>query len=118
MRYPTLTLKDTTFTWGAQTYLMCILNATLDSFSDDGLLREEGDWIELAVRLAESLITAGAHLLDIGGESTRPGSQPTPLEEELRRVIPLIRVLANRIKVPISVDTYKAEVARQAVEAG
>ncbi len=116
--HPTLTIKNTTFHWGAQTYLMGILNATPDSFSGDGLVREGEDWIELAVQRAESLVAAGAHLLDVGGESTRPGSQPTLLDEELRRVIPLVRALAGVVQAPISIDTYKAEVARQAIEAG
>jgi dihydropteroate synthase len=91
---------------------MGIVNATPDSFSGDGVLSEA------AVAQGIAHVAAGAHLLDVGGESTRPGSQPTPLEEELRRAIPVVRELARRVAVPISIDTYKAEVARQAVEAG
>ena len=67
---------------------------------------------------AEVHLAAGAHILDVGGESTRPGSQSTPLGEELRRVIPVIRAIARKVNIPISIDTYKAEVARQAIEAG
>lgn len=103
--------------WGEQTYVMGIVNVTPDSFSGDGLL-SEADWIAAAVAQGEAQVAAGAHLLDVGGESTRPGSAPTPEAEELRRVIPVIRALAARVPVPISVDTYKAEVARQAVAAG
>ena len=112
-----LTLNNATFHWGSQTYIMGILNITPDSFSGDGLARGD-DWVEKAVAQAESQAAAGAHILDVGGESTRPGGQATPLDEELRRVIPVIRALAPRVTVPISIDTYKAEVARQAVAAG
>lgn len=103
--------------WGRQTYVMGIVNVTPDSFSGDGLLTSDG-WIAQAVAQGEAQVAAGAHLLDIGGESTRPGSQPTSLDEELRRVIPVIGQLAQRVQVPLSVDTYKAEVARQALAAG
>jgi dihydropteroate synthase len=96
---------------------MGILNITPDSFSGDGLAQDEG-WVEKAVAQAEAQVAAGAHILDVGGESTRPGSVPTSLEEELRRVIPVVKAVAARVQVPISIDTYKAEVARQAVEAG
>jgi len=94
--------------------VMGVLNVTPDSFSDGGrYLRPDA-----AIRRAEQLAAEGADLIDIGGESTRPGSQPVPLEEELRRVVPVIRTLAGRVRVPISIDTSKAEVARQAVEHG
>lgn len=109
--------KMPSFDWGRQTYVMGIVNVTPDSFSGDGLLQGD-DWIAQAVARGEAQAAAGAHLLDIGGESTRPGSQPVSLEEELRRVIPVIRELARRVAVPLSVDTYKAEVARQALAAG
>ncbi|HKZ70272.1 MAG TPA: dihydropteroate synthase [Anaerolineales bacterium] len=115
--YPSLTLGSSTFTWGAQTYIMGIINATPDSFSGDGLVRGD-DWVAQAVSQAEVHLAAGAHILDVGGESTRPGSQSTPLGEELRRVIPVIRAIARKVNIPISIDTYKAEVARQAIEAG
>ena len=96
---------------------MGILNVTPDSFSGDGLA--VGDqWSDRLVDLAEDQVAAGAHILDVGGESTRPGSEPIPVEEELRRTIPSVRALAARVSVPISIDTYKAEVARQAIAAG
>ena len=106
-----------TFEWGARTYVMGIVNATPDSFSGDGLIRGD-EWVAAAVAYGEAQVAAGADLLDIGGESTRPGSRPVPLDEELARVLPVIRALAQRVSVPISVDTYKAEVARRAVAAG
>ncbi len=113
-----LTIQSATFEWGRQTYLMGILNITPDSFSGDGLIKEGGDWIAAAVAQGKAQAEQGAHLLDVGGESTRPGSRPTSAEEELRRVLPVIRALADVVNVPISVDTYKAEVARQALAAG
>src|SRR5206468_749871 len=116
-RSPSLTVNRTTFVWGQQTYLMGILNVTPDSFSGDGLLRPEHEWVATAVAQAQAQVAAGADLIDVGGESTRPGSEPVPLDEELHRVIPVIRELASSITVPISIDTYKAEVARQALEA-
>lgn len=117
-RCPSLELNSTAFTWGQQTYLMGIVNVTPDSFSGDGLVREEQDFVAAAVVQGKAQVEAGAHLLDVGGESTRPGSQPVSLEEELRRVIPVVRALAAEVPVPISIDTYKAEVARQALAAG
>lgn len=105
------------FEWGKQTYVMGIVNVTPDSFSGDGLATDEA-WVSRAVEQGVAQVAAGAHILDVGGESTRPGSAPTSLEEELRRVVPVIRALRQQVSVPISVDTYKAEVARQAMEAG
>ncbi len=113
-----LTIGSTTFHWGRQTYLMGILNVTPDSFSGDGLIKAESDWVAAAVAQAEAQVADGAQLLDVGGESTRPGSQPISAEEELRRVIPVVRALAKVVNVPISIDTYKAEVARPAITAG
>ena len=94
--------------------LMGILNVTPDSFSDGGQFHTE----DAAVRQAEQLEQAGADILDIGGESTRPGAVPVSLEEELRRTIPVIRRLAGSVRIPISIDTTKSEVARQALDAG
>lgn len=102
------------FVFGQRTYIMGILNVTPDSFSDGGLYF---DW-EKAVAKAHEMVAAGADIIDIGGESTRPGADPLPLEEELRRVIPVVDRLVREVKVPLSVDTYKAEVARQALEHG
>ena len=114
---PPLTLGATTLAWGRQTYVMGIVNVTPDSFSGDGLAGGE-EVVVAAVRQGVAMVAAGAHLLDVGAESTRPGSAPTPQAEELRRVIPVVRELARRVPVPISVDTYKAEVARQALAEG
>ena len=103
--------------WGARTLIMGIINVTPDSFSGDGLA-QAGDWVAAALAQGQSQAAAGADLLDVGGESTRPGSQPVPLDEELRRVIPVVTALAGAVSIPISIDTYKAEVARQALAAG
>jgi dihydropteroate synthase len=96
---------------------MGIINVTPDSFSGDGLMRDE-DCLNRAVQQGIQQEQEGAHMLDIGGESTRPGSTPLSLEEELARVIPVIGKLVRQVKVPISVDTYKSEVARQAIASG
>jgi dihydropteroate synthase len=108
-----LCIAGHTFDWGRQTYIMGIVNVTPDSFSGDGLLD-----VDAAVALAVQMVADGAHLIDVGGESTRPGSAPVPADEELRRVIPVIQRLMKTISVPISIDTYKAEVARAALDAG
>ena len=105
------------FQWGARTYVMGILNVTPDSFSGDGLIRG-ADWIERAVEQGLSQVAEGANLLDIGGESTRPGATPIPADEEIRRTVPVIEGLVARADVPISIDTSKAEVARAAIDAG
>jgi dihydropteroate synthase len=94
--------------------VMGIVNVTPDSFSDGGRSASVGD----AVARALALVAEGAHLLDVGGESTRPGSSPVPLDEELRRVLPVITALAGQVDVPLSIDTTKAEVARAALAAG
>ncbi len=94
--------------------VMGIVNVTPDSFSDGG----RHDTLEAAVAHALQLVAEGADLLDVGGESTRPGSDPVPVEEELRRVIPVIERLAGETAVPISIDTFKPEVMRAAVAAG
>jgi len=97
-----------------ETIVMGILNVTPDSFSDGGRYNE----IELAIQHAKKLIADGAKIIDIGGESTRPGAAIVDEDEELRRVVPIIKALSKEIDVPISIDTYKSEVAKQAVEAG
>ncbi len=102
------------FEWGTRTYIMGVVNITPDSFSGDGL----GGDVEKALDQAQRMIEEGADIMDVGGESTRPGSEPTSAEEELRRVIPVVERLAQRTDVPISVDTHKAEVASEAVGAG
>jgi dihydropteroate synthase len=93
---------------------MGVLNITPDSFSDGGLFFEPHKAIEHGLRMAEE----GADVIDVGGESSRPGSDPVPLEEELKRVIPVIEGLASRLEIPISIDTYKSPVAERAIEAG
>jgi dihydropteroate synthase len=99
---------------GRRTLVMGILNVTPDSFSDGGLFNA----LEAAETHADDLEREGADILDIGGESTRPGHTPVPAEEEQRRVLPVIERLAGRLRVPISIDTYKASTARLAVRAG
>ena len=93
---------------------MGILNITPDSFTDGGLFFSRDSAIEHGLRMVEE----GADIIDVGGESTRPGSEPVEYEEEVRRIIPVIDALAKRAKVPISVDTYKADVAKRALDVG
>jgi dihydropteroate synthase len=124
-----LTIGPQTFEWGARTFVMGILNLTPDSFSGDGLLsplplksggegQDEGG-VRAALDQARRFLAAGADILDVGGESTRPGSQTVTAEEELARVTPVIRALAQEFpQAVISVDTYKAEVAQEALLAG
>jgi dihydropteroate synthase len=99
---------------GRKTCIMGVVNVTPDSFSDGGNFFT----FDAAVAQAEKLVADGADILDIGGESTRPFSEPVPEDEETRRVIPLIEKLAKRLSIPISIDTMKAAVARRAIEAG
>jgi dihydropteroate synthase len=114
---PPLKINQTLFDWGTQTYVMGILNITPDSFSGDGL-GQGHDPLEAALAQARTFAAAGAHLLDIGGESTRPGSEPVSAEEEKGRVLPVVRAVAAELNLPISIDTYKAEVAEAALDAG
>ena len=100
--------------WGSRTYVMGIVNATPDSFSGDGLERD----VEAAVEQGLRFQVEGADIIDVGGESTRPGSTPVDAAEEMRRVLPVIRGLAARLDIPVSIDTYKSEVARAALDAG
>src|SRR3954468_2519571 len=99
---------------GPRPLVMGIVNVTPDSFSDGGQFRSTDAAIEHGLRLAAD----GADLLDVGGESSRPGSEPVSLDEELARVVPVVRGLAGRVSIPVSVDTTKAEVARQALAGG
>ena len=101
----------------SKTVIMGILNITPDSFSGDGMLKH-GDVLAAVLTRAESMINDGADILDVGGESTRPGAQLVTQQEELDRVIPVIEALHQRFDVPISIDTYKAEVAEAALKAG
>jgi len=102
------------FRWGERTYVMGIINLTPDSFSGDGL---DGD-VATALTQAKRFQEEGADIIDVGGESTRPGAAQISTDEELRRVIPVLERLAAEIPLPISIDTYKWEVARRALEAG
>jgi dihydropteroate synthase len=102
------------FKWGERTYIMGVINVTPDSFSGDGLSYD----IEAAVAVGRRFAAEGADILDIGGESTRPGATPVPVDEELRRVIPVIERLAGELPLPLSIDTYKWEVARRALSSG
>ncbi len=116
-------LSETSTRWKAREHtlpvpervlIMGVLNVTPDSFSDGGRYLS----VEAAVARAEEIEAEGADLLDLGGESSRPGSQPVPLDVELARVLPVLAALAGRIRIPISVDTTKAEVARRALDVG
>ncbi|HXG41958.1 MAG TPA: dihydropteroate synthase [Dehalococcoidia bacterium] len=109
-----MTIGGREFRWGERTYVMGIVNCTPDSFAGDGL----GYDVAAAVRRALRMRQEGADIIDVGGESTRPGYQPVPAEEELRRVLPVVRALASELDVPISIDTAKAQVAMAALEAG
>ncbi|AKQ65638.1 Dihydropteroate synthase [Myxococcus hansupus] len=111
---PALSLGDRRFEWGARTYVMGVVNVTPDSFSDGGRFAST----EAAIAHGLALAEAGADLLDVGGESTRPGSLPVSVEDELARVVPVIEGLRARTAVPLSVDTTKAAVAREALRAG
>lgn len=99
--------------WGRRTYIMGVLNVAPDSFSGDGVTD-----LAAARARAHAMVSEGADIVDVGGESTRPGAVPVPVAEELRRVLPVVEALAEELGVPISVDTRKAEVAQQAVRAG
>ena len=100
--------------YAGRALIMGILNVTPDSFSEPGAFRSPGAAVDHARRMADE----GADVIDIGGESTRPGAEPVPIEDELGRVIPVVRQLAKALSIPLSVDTFKAEVAEQALDAG
>src|SRR6266498_1168109 len=106
-------------TWGSRTYVMGILNVTPDSFSGDGLLGDRGKGVSAALDQAKDFLANGADILDVGGESTRPGSQPVNAEEEMERVLPVIEAIVRKFPdVLISIDTSKAKVAEAAFKAG
>jgi len=106
--------RKRTLALGKRTLLMGVLNVTPDSFSDGGFFYDKEKAIAHGLRMVEE----GADIIDIGGESTRPGSKPLELKEELRRVLPVIESLSKKVDVPISIDTYKSTVAQRAIEAG
>lgn len=104
---------NTEFRWGERTYVMGIINVSPDSFSGDGVTDLQG-----ALDQAHHFVEAGADILDVGGESTRPHSVPVSVDEEIGRVVPVIERLSSQVSVPLSIDTCKSEVARRAVAAG
>ncbi|HEY5585260.1 MAG TPA: dihydropteroate synthase [Ruminiclostridium sp.] len=112
MKY--LNIGNSLWEWGKRTYTMGILNVTPDSFSDGGNFLSEDAALKQAVRMAEE----GADIIDVGGESTRPGSAPVSQTEEIQRVISIIQLLKRELNIPISVDTYRAKTAEEAIKAG
>ncbi|ORX86393.1 Dihydropteroate synthase [Basidiobolus meristosporus CBS 931.73] len=113
--FKVMPIREALWNWNQKTYIMGILNVTPDSFSDGGL----HSTLDTAVQHAEKLIEDGADIIDVGGMSTRPGAEEITVEEEIRRVVPVIKALREKgVTAPISVDTYRAEVAERAVEAG
>jgi dihydropteroate synthase len=118
LKSPSLQIGNYSFHWGVRTLVMGILNITPDSFSGDGILTK-ADTVRAAVGQARDFLHDGADILDVGGESTRPGSEPVGAEEELERVIPVIEGLKNEFPDAIvSIDTYKAKVGEAAFRAG
>jgi dihydropteroate synthase len=113
-----LTLRGRSLRWGERTWIMGILNSTPDSFSGDGLVRDDADPIVQSLAQARHFAASGADLLDVGGESTRPGAQPVSADEERARVLPVIAALRRELDLPISIDTWKADVAVAALDAG
>ncbi|RYL88206.1 dihydropteroate synthase [Sporolactobacillus sp. THM7-4] len=109
-----LKVRNKTLDYRKKTVIMGILNVTPDSFSDGGQFNH----IDRAVKHALEMERDGADIIDIGGESTRPGYTPLPLEEEIARVVPMIQAIRKQTDIPISIDTYKAETARRALDAG
>lgn len=102
------------FEYGKRTYIMGILNVTPDSFSDGGKFNS----VDIAIKHAKDMVKEGADIVDIGGESTRPGHSYVDAKEELRRIIPVIKKIKEEVNIPISVDTYKADVADAVLELG
>ncbi len=108
-----LHIRATTFEWGRRTYVMGILNVSPDSFAGDGVTK-----LSTALALARQMVADGADIIDIGGESTRPGSEPISADEETERVVPIIEAIRRELDIPLSVDTYKHRVAHEALQAG
>lgn len=121
-----LTAGNRDFDWGTKTYLMGIINITPDSFSGDGLYHSSDSpddfdidkLVETAITQAHDFANAGADLLDIGGESTRPGADLVDIETELQRVVPVVKSIAQELDLPISIDTYKHQIAQAALKSG
>jgi dihydropteroate synthase len=120
LKADSLNLQGNVFTWGTRTYVMGILNLTPDSFSGDGLIGVSGTAtaVQVALEQARQFVEAGADILDVGGESTRPGAETVSAEEEMDRVIPMIKALRHNLDVPVSIDTFKGPVAEAALQAG
>lgn len=131
MKSETLQIANRSLDWGTRTYVMGIVNITQDSFSGDGLIAPDAgmpeagapgaggsDFVKAALEQARGFMAAGVDILDVGAESTRPGSQPVSAEQELARIVPVVQALAKELDVLISVDTYKAVVAEAALVAG
>ena len=116
MEHPDLKLElcNQSLSLGERTHIMGVLNVTPDSFSDGGQYLDSRKAIKRAREMAEE----GADIIDVGGESSRPGSVPVGLDEELKRVMPVIEEVAKKTDIPISIDTYKSEVARRALDGG
>ena len=112
-----LQIGKTTFSWGSRTYIMGILNITPDSFSGDGLYQGK-QAVAAALDQASRFVEAGADILDVGGESTKPGAEAVSAEEEKQRVMPVIEALSANLDTVISIDSYKAEVVADALDAG
>lgn len=106
--------RDFEFKWGERTFIMGILNVTPDSFSDGG----EFNSIEKAIKQVGSMVSEGADIVDVGGESTRPGSVPVKADEEINRVVPVIKAIKEKFSIPVSLDTSKADVGYKGLEAG
>ena len=109
-----LTWRNFNFDFSKRTYIMGILNITPDSFSDGGLYYTKNKAVDHALKMHDE----GADIIDIGGESTRPGAEAVSLEEEMKRVVPVIEELAKRLTIPLSIDTYKSRIAHAALSAG
>ncbi len=112
-RFGTTRCGNAEFHWGERTYIMGVINVSPDSFSGDGISN-----LQSSLEQAQLFVSEGADILDIGGESTRPGAEPVSIDEEIGRVVPVIEKLSLEVDVPLSIDSYKPEVARRAVEAG
>ena len=110
----TLTIREYNFYWGQKTYLMGILNVTPDSFSDGGQFNNR----QSAIAQAKYMIDHGADIIDIGGQSTRPGAEQISFAEEFNRVIPIIKAIRQQFTIPISIDTTRAKIAENAIAAG
>ena len=109
-----LTIRNRTFAWGTRTFIMGIVNVTPDSFSKDGIYQDPA----AAAEQARAFAAAGCDIIDVGGESTRPGHTPVEAEEELDRVLPALKALRAATDLPISIDTFKPKVAAGALATG